>query len=100
MQRALVRVAPRGSGMGRIYCADPPAGAKEICGIQSSRQTRTSMILVTGGAGFIGSNLMAGLNEAGRSDVVVCDTLGSGAKWRNLQKRQLADLVPPAELAR
>jgi ADP-L-glycero-D-manno-heptose 6-epimerase len=58
------------------------------------------MILVTGGAGFIGSNLVAGLNDAGRTDVVVCDMLGSGAKWRNLQKRQLADLVPPAELAR
>jgi ADP-L-glycero-D-manno-heptose 6-epimerase len=57
-----------------------------------------SMLLVTGGAGFIGSNLVASLNEAGRSDVVVCDLLGSDGKWRNLQKRQLADVVPPAEL--
>ena len=37
-------------------------------------------------------------NEAGRSDVVVNDWLGSDGKWRNLQKRQIADLVPPAEL--
>jgi ADP-L-glycero-D-manno-heptose 6-epimerase len=58
------------------------------------------MLLVTGGAGFIGSNLVASLNEAGRADVVVADTLGSGDKWRNLQKRQLADLVPPADLMR
>src|SRR4051794_21086414 len=35
------------------------------------------MLLVTGGAGFIGSNLVAALNDAGRSDVVVCDELGS-----------------------
>lgn len=56
------------------------------------------MLLVTGGAGFIGSNVVAALNDAGRSDVVVCDLLGSGGKWRNLAKRQLVDIVPPAEL--
>ncbi len=58
------------------------------------------MLLVTGGAGFIGSNVVASLNEAGRSDIVVNDTLGKDGKWRNLQKRQLADFVPPAELVR
>jgi ADP-L-glycero-D-manno-heptose 6-epimerase len=57
------------------------------------------MLLVTGGAGFIGSNLVAALNDAGRTDVVVCDLLGDEGKWRNLAKRQLADFVPPAELA-
>ena len=56
------------------------------------------MLLVTGGAGFIGSNVVADVNEAGRTDVVVNDTLGSDGKWRNLQKRQLADFVPPAAL--
>ena len=57
------------------------------------------MFLVTGGAGFIGSNVVASLNEAGASDVVVNDLLGKDdAKWRNLAKRQVADLVPPAEL--
>ena len=56
------------------------------------------MLLVTGGAGFIGSNVVAALNEAGRADVVVCDRLGRDGKWRNLAKRQLADMVPPAEL--
>jgi ADP-L-glycero-D-manno-heptose 6-epimerase len=57
------------------------------------------MFLVTGGAGFIGSNVVASLNEAGASDIVVNDLLGQDdAKWRNLAKRQVADLVPPAEL--
>ncbi|MGE0036379.1 MAG: ADP-glyceromanno-heptose 6-epimerase [Xanthobacteraceae bacterium] len=56
------------------------------------------MLLVTGGAGFIGSNIVASLNEAGRSDVVVNDVLGSQGKWRNLAKRQIADFVPPEEL--
>ncbi|MCD0421251.1 ADP-glyceromanno-heptose 6-epimerase [Rubrivivax sp. JA1024] len=57
------------------------------------------MLLVTGGAGFIGSNLVAALNEAGRADVAVSDFLGHDGKWKNLAKRQLADFVPPAELA-
>src|SRR5206468_5669791 len=56
------------------------------------------MLLVTGGAGFIGSNVVAALNGAGRADVTVCDMLGHDGKWRNLAKRQLADIVPPAEL--
>jgi ADP-L-glycero-D-manno-heptose 6-epimerase len=57
------------------------------------------MLLVTGGAGFIGSNVVAALNDAGRADVAICDVLGHDGKWRNLAKRQLADVVPPAELA-
>ena len=56
------------------------------------------MLLVTGGAGFIGSNVVASLNDAGRSDIVVNDHLGTDDKWRNLSKRQLADVVAPAEL--
>ena len=57
------------------------------------------MLLVTGGAGFIGSNVVAALNDAGRADVAVCDVLGHDGKWRNLSKRQLADFVPPSELS-
>jgi ADP-L-glycero-D-manno-heptose 6-epimerase len=58
------------------------------------------MLLVTGGAGFIGSNMVASLNEAGRADIAVNDVLGSDDKWRNLAGRQLADFVPPADLFR
>ncbi len=57
-----------------------------------------SMLLVTGGAGFIGSNLVASLNEAGRTDIAVNDMLGSDGKWRNLAARRIADFVPPADL--
>jgi ADP-L-glycero-D-manno-heptose 6-epimerase len=56
------------------------------------------MLLVTGGAGFIGSNVVASLNEAGRTDVAVNDMLGSDGKWHNLANRRIADFVPPAGL--
>jgi ADP-L-glycero-D-manno-heptose 6-epimerase len=58
------------------------------------------MLLVTGGAGFIGSNVVAALNEAGRSDIVVDDVLGGEEKWRNLAKRQVADMVAPGDVIR
>ena len=56
------------------------------------------MIVVTGGAGFIGSNLLAGLEQRGHRDLVVCDWLGTGEKWRNIAKRELADVIPPEAL--
>ena len=52
------------------------------------------MILVTGGAGFIGSNMVAALCERG-FDVVVCDRLESNDKWRNVARHALFDIVPP-----
>ncbi|HUZ64530.1 MAG TPA: ADP-glyceromanno-heptose 6-epimerase [Acetobacteraceae bacterium] len=55
------------------------------------------MILVTGGAGFIGSNLHAALVARGRETVVV-DRLGSGGKWRNLAAHPPARLIPPPAL--
>ena len=58
------------------------------------------MLLVTGAAGFIGSNVVASLNEAGRTDIVVNDVLGGEGKWRNLASRQFADFIPPADLMR
>lgn len=56
------------------------------------------MIIVTGGAGFIGSNLLAGLERAGLPDIVVCDDLGDGGKWKNIAKREIRDFVHPENL--
>jgi len=57
-------------------------------------------IVVTGGAGFIGSNIVAELSGKGDCDVVVCDWLGEAAqgKWRNIAKHPIADFVRPEAL--
>ena len=52
------------------------------------------MLVVTGGAGFIGSVLAAALNEAGRSDLVIVDRFGHDEKWRNIAKRDFFEIVP------
>ena len=44
------------------------------------------MIIVTGAAGFIGSNLVKGLTDRGRRDVLAVDELGDGRKFQNLVK--------------
>jgi len=56
------------------------------------------MILVTGGAGFIGSNLVAGLEESGAGPIAVCDRTDAGDGGRNTAKRQLAAYVEPEAL--
>jgi ADP-L-glycero-D-manno-heptose 6-epimerase len=81
------------AGIRPAICAPPRSGANE------GRNGEDNMFLVTGGAGFIGSNVVASLNAAGLTDIVVNDQLGhDDAKWRNLAKHPVADLVPPAEL--
>lgn len=56
------------------------------------------MIIVTGGAGFIGSNIVAQLQEKGYKDIVVVDWLGSDEKWKNIAKRELAAVVQPENM--
>jgi len=56
------------------------------------------MIIVTGGAGFIGSNVVNKLAAERPGEVVVCDWLEDGDKWRNIAKAELADIVMPEDL--
>jgi len=51
------------------------------------------MIVVTGGAGFIGSALVAGLNDRGVNDILVVDELGCDERWKNLRGLAFADYV-------
>ncbi len=51
------------------------------------------MYVVTGGAGFIGANIVKGLNERGVSDILVVDNLEKGDKFKNLTDCELADYL-------
>lgn len=55
------------------------------------------MILVTGGTGFIGSNLVAALSDRGER-VSINDTLGSGEKWKNIARHEVDEIVRPDRL--
>ena len=51
------------------------------------------MIIVTGGAGFIGSSLVRRLNELGESKIIIVDDLGTDEKWKNLVPLKFDDFV-------
>lgn len=51
------------------------------------------MIIVTGGAGFIGSNIVKGLNDRGIDDILVVDNIGSSNKYLNLNGLKFKDIV-------
>lgn len=56
------------------------------------------MIIITGGAGFIGSNIVAELEKQNYKDLVVVDWLGNQDKWKNIAKRELAAIVAPENM--
>ena len=51
------------------------------------------MIIVTGGAGFIGSNIVKGLNDRGRDDILVVDNLTNMVKFKNIQGLKVMDYM-------
>ena len=56
------------------------------------------MYVITGGAGFIGSNIAAAIEAQGLGKVVVCDRLGTEEKWRNIANLDLINLIQPENL--
>jgi ADP-L-glycero-D-manno-heptose 6-epimerase len=56
------------------------------------------MYVVTGGAGFIGSNIVWALEQRGRGPIVVADRSQDQNKWQNLAKRDLADVIEPEQI--
>lgn len=56
------------------------------------------MILVTGGAGFIGSNIVKGLNNEGIDDILISDNLSNGVKHKNLNKIKFKDYIDKTDL--
>ncbi|MBN1517610.1 ADP-glyceromanno-heptose 6-epimerase [Candidatus Sumerlaeota bacterium] len=56
----------------------------------------TQPIIVTGGAGFIGRNVVAALNAAGHDDIVIVDHLSTDEKWRNLVGLRFEDYLDRA----
>jgi len=51
------------------------------------------MIIVTGGAGFIGSNIVKGLNDKGHKDILIVDNLAQTQKYLNMNRLQFADYI-------
>lgn len=56
------------------------------------------MIVITGGSGFIGSNLVRSLEAQTHASLVVADVLDHHEKWQNLKNRKIHDLIPPSTL--
>ena len=56
------------------------------------------MIIVTGGAGFIGSNLIYGLNKINQNNIIICDTANSVLKKNYLQKTKYKKIIPPSSI--
>jgi ADP-L-glycero-D-manno-heptose 6-epimerase len=83
-----------------LICGEPvgyhPGPTASTC---ERYEVKSKLTLVTGGAGFIGSNIVAALCDRG-DRVVVCDRLRRQEKWRNVAKRPLVDIVAPEALLR
>lgn len=59
---------------------------------------KNSLIVVTGGAGFIGSCILRYLNDQGYRNLIVVDDLGTSEKWKNLVGKFYLDFIPKQQL--
>jgi ADP-L-glycero-D-manno-heptose 6-epimerase len=59
-----------------------------------------SSTVVTGGAGFIGRNTVAALNDRGVTDILVVDSLGTNHKWQTLVGLEFDDVISPQAFLR
>ncbi len=59
---------------------------------------KKNRILVTGGAGLIGAQVVEDLNEQGISEIYICDHLGTTDKWKNLRRNSYLDYLEKDEL--
>lgn len=55
-------------------------------------------IVVTGGAGFVGSNVVAKLAEQNTYGIIVCDHFGDSNKWRNVRNHHVYNVISPDDL--
>ncbi len=56
------------------------------------------MIVITGGAGFIGSNLVAALNKLNINNLIICDSVNSNLKKKYLNKIKYKKIIIPSNL--
>ena len=66
--------------------------------MKRKQQPDSKSIIVTGGAGFIGSCVVRHLNDLGYDNIVVVDNLGSTEKWKNLVGKDLFDVLHKSAL--
>jgi ADP-L-glycero-D-manno-heptose 6-epimerase len=70
----------------------------KIYSTQKELGSDRNMILVTGGCGLIGSNIIEALNNQGINDIIVTDELDHSNKWQNICNKNIADLVEKDKL--